>query len=423
MKIGARYLPGGNTCFSVWAPLRQSMTLHIVSPREQKISMQKDADGYFSADVPVRPGARYFFMPDGEKDLPDPGSSFQPDSVHGPSEVVDDIFTWTDDAWKGIPFRDLIIYELHVGTFTPEGTFDAVIGKLDHLLDTGINAIEIMPVAQFPGGRNWGYDGVLPYAVQNSYGGPAGLKRLVDTCHAKGMAVLLDVVHNHLGPEGNYLAEFGPYFSDRYKTPWGSAINFDGPWSDGVREYFTENALYWLRDFHFDGLRFDAIHGIFDAGAVHIWQLLHSKIRQLEQRTSRHYYTIAESDFNDPRVIRPPELGGYGFTAQWLDDFHHAVYTLVDREEGKKLYGDFGRITQLAKAYKDGFVHSGDYVKFRKRKYGQPSAGIGGEHFVVFIDNHDQAGNRATGNCIGSLISLPLLKVASAAYLLAPYIP
>jgi maltooligosyltrehalose trehalohydrolase len=423
MDIGARHSSRGKTRFVVWSPLKEKMILHIVSPFERKIEMIRDKSGYFFAEEDVKPGCRYFLMPDGEKDLPDPASKFQPEGVHGPSEVADHFYQWSDNNWRGIPFDDLILYELHIGTFTEKGTFEAAIAKLDHLIETGINAIEVMPVAQFPGDRNWGYDGVFPYAVQNSYGGVNGLKKLVDACHQKGIAVFLDVVYNHLGPEGNYLEEFGPYFTAHYKTPWGKAINLDGKYSDGVREFFSDNALYWFEHFHIDGLRFDAIHGVYDFGAVHFWVLMHEKIKKLEQRLGRPLHTIAESDLNDPKVIKPPELGGYGFTAQWMDDFHHAVYTLVDVEQGKKLYADFGMMEQLVKAYKDGFVHSGEYVNFRKRKFGAPSAGISGNKFVVFIDNHDQAGNRVTGSCLASLISYEKIKLASAACLLSPYIP
>jgi len=423
MNIGSRYLSNGRIIFTVWAPLKEKMILHIVRPFDRKIQMEKDESGYFHTEVEVGSDCYYFFMPGGEKDFPDPASGFQPDGVHGPSAVVNHSYEWNDETWNGIPFDELILYEVHTGTFTEEGTFEAMISKLDHLVSTGINAIELMPVAQFPGSRNWGYDGVYPYAVQNSYGGPGGLKKLVNACHQKRIAVFLDVVYNHLGPEGNYLEEFGPYFTDHYKTPWGKAINFDGQWSDGVREFFSDNALYWFEHFHIDGLRFDAIHNVYDLGAINIWQLMHSKIRKLEQRLGRSFYTIAESDFNDPKVIKATETGGYGFTAQWMDDFHHSLYTIVDRERGKILYADFGKIHQLAKAYKDGFVHSGEYVNFRKRKFGISSAGISGDHFVVFIDNHDQAGNRVSGDCLASLISFEKIKLASAAYLLSPYVP
>jgi maltooligosyltrehalose trehalohydrolase len=422
MKIGSNVLSDGNKEFKVWAPLKEKMFLHVVHPFDKKIEMQKD-DGYFHATVETGDLCRYFLVPEGKDQFPDPASQFQPEGVHGPSQVVDHFsYKWNDSKWKGIPFCELILYELHTGTFTQEGTFEATIDKLDHLIATGVNAIELMPVAQFPGNRNWGYDGVYPYAVQNTYGGPIGLKKLVDASHQKGIAVFLDVVYNHLGPEGNYLEQFGPYFTEHYKTPWGRAINYDGKWADGVREYFSENAVYLFEHFHLDGLRFDAIHQVYDMGAVHIWELIHDKIRRLEKRLGRPLYTIAESDLNSPRVVKSPDVGGFGFTAQWLDDFHHAMYSAID-EEGKKLYSDFGTLTQLAKAYKEGFVHSGEYVKFRKKKFGASSAGIGGEKFVVFIDNHDQAGNRATGSCMASVLPFEKLKMAAAAYLLSPYVP
>lgn len=421
--MGPKRLSDTEFSFTVWAPLHEEMILHIVQPIEKKIKMKKKSDGFFHIQTKAEAGWRYFFMPDGKEDLADPASCFQPEGVHGPSEIIDhSTYQWKDKEWKGIPFDELILYELHTGTYTQEGSFEAIIGKLDHLADTGINAIELMPVAQFPGSRNWGYDGVYPYAVQNSYGGPEGLKKLVDACHQKGIAVFLDVVYNHLGPEGNYFERFGPYFTDHYRTPWGKAINFDGQWSDGVRDYFADNAVYWFEHFHIDGLRFDAIHGVYDLGAKHFWQYMHEKIRKYEQRAGRQLHTIAESDLNNPMVINTAECGGYGFTAQWLDDFHHAMYTLI-HEEGKKSYVDFGDIRQLAKAYKEGFVHSGEYVSFRKRRYGASSAGIPGNKFVVFTDNHDQAGNRLTGDTLASLIDFERIKLAAASCLLSPYIP
>ncbi len=420
---GATYL--NNCCIvTVWAPLKKSMALQIVNRKEQTLEMQKDEWGYFSIKVQdMLPGSRYFFIPDGENSYPDPASQYQPEGVHGPSEVLNHkTYQWQDNQWSGIPFKDLILYELHIGTFTPAGTFDAAIAQLDNLVATGINAIEIMPIAQYPGNRNWGYDGVFPYAVQNSYGGPDGLKKLVDACHQKGVAVFLDVVYNHLGPEGNYLNQFGPYFNDKYHTPWGNAINFDNEWSDGVREYFLNNAIYWFEIFHIDGLRLDAIHAIFDSGAVHFWEQLHERIKLLEQKTGRIYYTIAESDLNNPRVVKGAEVGGYGFDAQWLDDFHHALYVLLNKKN-KEHFPDFGTIEQLAKAYKDGFVHSGEYTKLRKRKYGASSAGISGQKFVVFNQNHDQVGNSIGGERLSVLIDFERLKLAAAAILISPYIP
>lgn len=396
----------------------------MVHPDERTIGMSRAQEGYFIAEaVPAAPGTRYFYIPDDEQAYPDPASSFQPEGVHGPSEVVDhEKFGWTDAGWRGIPFNDLILYELHVGAFTAEGTFDAIVSHLDSLLDTGINAIELMPVAQFPGNRNWGYDGAFPFAVQDSYGGPDGLKRLVDACHRKGMAVFLDVVYNHLGPEGNYLDRFGPYFTDRYHTPWGRAINFDQEWSDGVRDFFSANPVHWFRHYHIDGLRADAIHTVFDSNAVHFWELVYDKVRQLEQQLGRSLYLIAESDYNSPKVIKSPEAGGYGFTAQWLDDFHHALYVIL-HEEGKDRYADFGSMEQLAKAYTDGFVHSGEYVEARKKRHGASSAGIRGDKFIVFNQNHDQVGNRIGGERLSVLTDFDRQKTAAAALILSPYIP
>lgn len=380
--------------------------------------------GYFTAELEdVTPGMRYFYKPDDGEAYPDPASHYQPEGVHGPSEVVDHgSYIWRDTNWKNLPLQDLVLYELHVGSFTPEGTFEAIIPRLDALKETGVNAIELMPVAAFPGNRNWGYDGVFPYAVQHSYGGPLGLKKLVDACHAKGIAVFLDVVYNHLGPEGNYFENFGPYFTDKYCTPWGKALNYDGAYSDGVREYFTNNTLFWLEYYHIDGLRLDAIHMIFDQSAVSFWELLQDKLQALTEQIGRPFYLIAESDLNSPRVVKSPEVGGYGFNAQWLDDFHHALYVLLD-EEGQKFYEDFGKMEQLAKAFTEGFVHSGEYVKFRKKTFGTSSATVAGHHFVAFAQNHDQIGNRPEGERLSVLVDFERLKLAAAAVFLSPYIP
>jgi maltooligosyltrehalose trehalohydrolase len=386
--------------------------------------MQKNDDGYFTIDVETKEKElRYFFKPNNEKDFPDPASQYQPGGVHGPSQTIDhSIYKWDDDNWKGISLNEWIIYELHVGLFTREGTFQSIIDRLDDLIDLGINAIELMPVSQFPGSRNWGYDGVYPFAVQNSYGGPEGLKKLVDACHQKGIAVILDVVYNHLGPEGNYFSQFGPYFTDKYKTPWGDAINFDSAWSDGVREYFSDNVIHWFEHYHIDGLRCDAIHAVFDNGAIHFWELVHQKVKAFEEKAGRKFHLIAESDLNSPKVVKLPEQGGYGFDAQWLDDFHHALNVLINPSD-QHLYYDFGTIQQLVKAYNDGFVHSGEWVKFRKRKHGASSAGVPGDKFVVFNQNHDQIGNRADGKRLCMLVDFERAKLASAAILLAPYIP
>ncbi len=422
--IGAQYLGNDTAQFTVWAPEKETMLLHIVHPAGQYVAMQKDIEGYFSATVKnVVAGSRYFFMPDGKTDCPDPASCYQPDDVYGPSELVNHAaFQWTDTAWKGLSFNELIFYELHVGTFTEKGTFEAVIPCLDDLADTGINAIELMPVNQFSGSRNWGYDATYPYAVHHSYGGPKGLKRLVDACHQKGIAVFLDLVYNHIGPEGNYLPCYGPYFTNKYCTPWGEALNFDGEWSDGVREYFSNNAVYWFEHYHIDGLRLDAVHEIYDKGAVSFWQLLYGKVKTAEQRLGRRFYLVAECDLNSPRLVQSPAAGGMGFDAQWLDDFHHILYVFL-HPAGKDRYADFNKIEQLARAYTDGFVHSGEWVEFRKRRHGTSSAGLPGNNFVAFNMNHDQVGNRIGGERLSMLADFEKQKLAAVALLLAPYVP
>ncbi|MBO9616565.1 MAG: malto-oligosyltrehalose trehalohydrolase [Dyadobacter sp.] len=410
--------------FTVWAPQTKQMNLICQGSEPASFQMQQEEDGYFNLLLPWPDEPfLYSYEPDGKGPFPDPASHYQPEGVHGYSQVVDhDRFRWTDGEWRGKAFEDLILYEIHVGTFTPEGTFEAIIPRLAALAELGINAIELMPVQEFPGNRNWGYDGVFPYSVHSAYGGPDQLKALVNAAHGLGISVFLDIVINHLGPEGNYLGHFGPYFTSKYATPWGEAINFDGEWSDGVRDYFSDLIIFWSEYYHLDGLRMDAIHEIFDKGAFSFWELVHQKLDTHQQRSRRLFHLIAESDLNSPRVTRPVETGGMGFDAQWLDDFHHALYVLLD-DKGRERYADFGTVEQLAKAYKDGFVHSGGYVKFRKRKHGVSSAGIRGSSFVAFNLNHDQAGNRASGERPSQLISVARQKVAMAALMLSPYVP
>ncbi|MGH9627530.1 MAG: alpha-amylase family glycosyl hydrolase, partial [Bryobacteraceae bacterium] len=327
LPFGAQTQSGGDVRFRVWAPGVEKMSLKIPGSKELVLPMERNAEDRFELTVPnLRPGSDYFYVLDGKRELPDPASRFQPHGGHGPSRVIDpESFRWTDDRWKGMPLEDYVLYELHTGTFTPEGTFESIIPKLPYLRETGITAVEIMPVAAFPGDRNWGYDGVAIYAPQSTYGGPEGLKRFVDACHREGLAAVLDVVYNHLGPEGNYLAEYGPYFTGSYRTPWGKALNFDGPESDEVRHYFVNNALYWLTEYHFDALRLDAVHGIFDFGAYHILAEIADEFHAQARELGRQAFLIAESDLNDVRVIRPPEKGGYDIDAQWHDDFHHSV--------------------------------------------------------------------------------------------------
>lgn len=421
-RLGAQYLGGGTCSFCVWAPLPQSVGIRVVAPEVRDIPLTREPHGYYAAVAEgVEPGTRYFVRVDGD-DLPDPCSQSQPEGVHGPSEVVDPEFVWTDDSWAGSPLEAYVIYELHVGTFTPEGTFDAVIPHLDALKDLGITAVELMPVAQFPGARNWGYDGVDLYAVQNSYGGPEGLKRLVNACHERGLAVVLDVVYNHLGPEGNYLKRFGPYFTGHYHTPWGDAVNFDHGGSDGVREFFIENARQWFEDYHIDALRLDAIHAILDGSArPFLWELA-DRVKNVRDRVGRRIYLMPESDLNDPRVIREPDIGGFGHDAQWNDDFHHAVHALLT-EEQRGYYADFGRVNDLAKAYEEGFIYSGQYSAYRDRRHGVSTHDVAARKFIVFSQNHDQIGNRARSDRLNTIAGHEALKVSTAAVILSPYIP
>ncbi|MHB9027583.1 MAG: malto-oligosyltrehalose trehalohydrolase [Candidatus Latescibacterota bacterium] len=423
MIPGPTVLPENRCVFLLWAPLRKSVDV-FVDNRRERIPLTPVLDGYWTATLSgVSPGMRYRYLLDGETERPDPASRFQPEGVHGPSEIVDGAaFPWGDSSWRGIPPERMIMYEIHVGTFTPEGTFDGVIGRLNDLSDLGVNALEIMPVAQFPGERNWGYDGVFPYAVQNSYGGPEGLRRLVDACHARGFAVILDVVYNHLGPEGNYLREFGPYFTSRYDTPWGEAVNFDGPYSDEVRNYFIENALYWLREFHMDALRLDAVHGVYDLSAYPFLAELNERVAAWSRESGRPVCLIAESDLNDTKVIRSRDMGGYGFDAQWNDGYHHALHTLITGER-TGYYTDYGKIAHLVKSLREGFIVSGQFSSYRKRRHGNSSRDIPPRKFIVFSQNHDQVGNRMLGERLSALVSFEALKLAAGAVILSPYIP
>ena len=422
-QLGARYLDDGRCQFVVWAPFVDKIEVHITTPDERMLLLEEDGKGYHHAIVEnVTPGSLYLYRLDGKTERPDPASRFQPQGVHGPSQVVDSNFSWQDEGWTGIPLDDYIIYELHTGTFTAEGTFTAIIPHLDTLKELGITALELMPVTQFPGKRNWGYDGVYPFAVQESYGGPEGLKQLVDACHRQGMAVILDVVYNHFGPEGNYLADFGPYFTERYQTPWGRALNFDGPDSDEVRRFFIENALYWIREFHIDALRLDALHAILDTSPFTFIEELARSVRDEAENLKRKAYLIGESAANDVRLIRDVSAGGYGLDAQWNDDFHHAVHVLLTGEK-TGYYQDYGKFRQLVKAFEEGFVYSGEYSAYRKRRHGTSSEDIPAQRFVVFTQNHDQVGNRAQGDRLSGLVSFEQLKLAAALYLLSPFVP
>jgi maltooligosyltrehalose trehalohydrolase len=407
--------------FQLCAP--KATTVEIAIGGEQ-IPMSTRIDGWWTVEVAsAGPGTDYAFILDDSQPLPDPRSPWQPQGVHGASRVLDhQAFAWTDARWQAGPLSSAVLYELHIGTFTPVGTFEAAIEPLDHLVELGITHVEIMPVAEFPGSRGWGYDGVDLYAPHHTYGGPEGLKRLVDACHSRGLAVILDVVYNHLGPAGNYLGRFGPYFTERYATPWGLAVNLDGPESEEVRRFFCDNALMWLRDYHIDGLRLDAVHAIIDTSAVHFLEQLAAEVRALESQRGRHLVLIAESDLNDPRVVRPSEVGGYGLDAQWCDDFHHALHTVLTGERDG-YYADFGSLADLARALQHAFVYDGRYSVFRRRPYGQPTTGLGGHRFVGFLQNHDQIGNRAQGERSSHVMSPGRLKIAVALVFTAPFIP
>ena len=422
---GATCLSDGRVQFRVWAPRCRSVAVQVVgAPGRQPAAMTDSGGGWFEATLKgVTDGARYAFILDGLRERPDPASRGLPDGVHGPSEVVDtSAFAWTDGEWRGLPLKGMVLYEMHVGTFTPEGTFEAIVPRLERLQALGVTAIELMPVASFPGARNWGYDGVGLFAPQRSYGGPHGLQRLVDACHACGLAVVLDVVYNHLGPEGNYLAEFGPYFTDRHRTPWGPAVNYDGDGSRGVRDFVVANALFWVREYHIDGLRLDAIHGIVDGGPTHILREVNDAVQRLARRLGRVVPVVAESDLNDRRVIDPVRKGGYGLAGQWSDDFHHAVHTVLTGEKSG-YYADFGALDQLAKAYTHGFVYDGQHSGFRGRRHGTPARDLPGERFVVYVQNHDQVGNRAQGERLSALVDFDRLKLAATALLISPCVP
>jgi len=423
LDLGASVSEGG-VRFRVWAPKASSVSLVIMGDQEP-YPMNPEERGYFSTFIQgLEPRRRYCYLLNEDRPRPDPVSRSQPEGVHGPSEIVDPRqFGWEDQDWSGIPSEEMIIYEIHTGTFTREGTFEAIIPYLDYLKnELGITAVELMPVAQFPGERNWGYDGTYLYAPQNSYGGPYGLESLVNACHQKGLAVILDVVYNHLGPEGNYLSNYGPYFTDRYKTPWGPAINFDGPESDEVRKFIIDNALYWVTEFHIDGLRIDAIHGIFDFSAQHILFNIREAVHREAKKLGRHVVVIAESDLNDVRVIDSPRRGGYGLNAQWNDDFHHCLHTLLTGERNG-YYQDFGDFKQLVKALREGFVYSGQYSSYRKRQHGSSSKHLPPSKFVIFFQNHDQVGNRMKGDRLSTLVPFEALKLAAGIVLLSPNIP
>lgn len=403
----------GKAVIALWSPLCERAEVIVDG---KGIKLCKADFGYWTLTTEsLKPGDTYQFMLDG-KPYPDLASLAQPDGVHGASQAVDlSKFQWKDEGWVNPASADYIIYELHTGTFTAQGNFEGIARKLDYLLELGITAIEIMPVAQFPGERNWGYDGVFPYAVQNSYGGAGGLMELVNTCHQKGMAVILDVVYNHLGPEGNYFNEFGPYFTDKYHTPWGNAINFDDAWCDEVRHYFIQNALMWFRDFHIDALRLDAVHAIKDFSPVHI-------LKELKEAVPDGHYLVIEFDLNDSRFIDPVKKQGYGMDAQWVDEFHHALrVTAAGERDG--YYSDFNGIADLAKSYNSAYVYDGIYSPHRLKTFGTKVIDNPGSQFIVFSQNHDQVGNRMLGERSSMLFSFEMQKLMAAAVMVSPFIP
>ena len=419
------WLQADGTClFRVWAPFVESC-LFVDEQSVRTVAMKRDEEGFWETSLAgVRHGFRYRYRLDGKKDRPDPASQWQPEGVHGCSAVVDhSLFTWTDNSWSGIPPSKMVIGELHTGTYTPEGSFDGIIQRLDHFVAAGINTIEVMPVAHFPGVRNWGYDGVYPFAVHTAYGGAEGFKRLVDACHARDIAVLLDVVYNHLGPEGNYLRDFGPYFTEhKYRTPWGAAVNFDDQYSDHVRAYFIANALFWLEFFHLDGLRLDAVHAIYDFSARHFLEEMADATGAFGAASGRRRLLIAESDLNDPRIIAKTAAGGMGIDAQWSDDLHHALHAALTGERAG-YYRDFGSLRHVADALQYGYSYRGAYSLFRKRRFGRTPKDIDAEAFVVCSQNHDQVGNRAFGERLITLAGPDGARLAAAAVLLSPMVP
>jgi len=408
--------------FEVWAPRARTMEVKVGNER---FALEKKDRGWWSAEVAAAgPGSDYGFVIDGlEPPVPDPRSQWQPNGAHAESRVVDHAaFAWSDSGWQAPPLSSALIYELHLGTFTSEGTLKAAEGHLDYLKDLGVTHVELMPIANFPGKRGWGYDGVDLYAIFNAYGEPDDLKHFVNAAHAKGLAVLLDVVYNHLGPVGNYLEKFGSYFNPSHSTPWGAAVNFEEAGATDVRRYLIDNALMWLRDYHIDGLRLDAVHAFNDRTAIHFLEQLAGEVKRLEAKMGKHFVLIAESDLNDPRIVKAEEAGGYGLDAQWSDDFHHALFSTVSGERDG-YYADFGSLAALAKSLKCVFVYDGNYSEYRGRNHGRQVVGLSGHRFVGFVQNHDQVGNRAQGERLSHEVSVGRAKIAAALVLTAPFVP
>lgn len=419
--LGASVSPAA-TAFRVWAP--RCGTVEVVAEGRAPVALTAHASGVWTAALEgLGAGARYRYRLDGTRERPDPASRWQPAGVHGPSAVVDwAAFPWSDASFAGHGLEELVIYELHVGTFTRSGTFEAVIPHLPAVRDLGVTALELMPVAEFPGDRDWGYDGVHLFAPQSTYGGPEGLRRLVDGAHAAGLSVVLDVVYNHLGPEGNYLAEFAPYFTDRHPTPWGPGLDFDGPDAAGVRRHFVENARRWVREYHVDGLRLDAIHAITDASPVHILTEVAEAARAEAKALGRPVHLIAESHDNDRRIVLPAAAAGLGLDATWSDDFHHALHARLTGELAG-YYADYPGGRGLARALTEGFAYQGEPSRFWRRPRGTPSADLPGKHFVICLQNHDLVGNRTGSARLGTLLPPAAIRLAVALLCAAPAIP
>ncbi|CCG91631.1 malto-oligosyltrehalose trehalohydrolase [Candidatus Methylacidiphilum fumarolicum] len=432
MNMLSSIIPVGSICsddavsFVVWGPFLSDCAIHIYEPEDLTIPMEKDSRGYWRGLLKThekKNRIRYKYRINKLKEYPDPASRYQPYGVHDRSEVIDfSAIKKCEITEKRPALDDYVIYELHVGTFTPQGTFEAIIPRLPVLKELGINALELMPISQFPGKRNWGYDGVYPFAVQNSYGGPWGLRKLVDSCHQIGMAVVLDVVYNHLGPEGNYLSQFAPYFTQKYKTPWGEAINYDDAFSDEVRNFFIYNALFWFSEYDIDALRLDAIHAIYDESAYLFLEELADKTIEFCHTFNKTHFLIAESDRNDPKFIYPKTLGGCHLHGQWCDDFHHALHAFITKET-KGYYSDFGSLSHVAKAFKQGYVIDGCYSSYRKRKHGRKPQHVKRSQLIVFSQNHDQIGNRYLGERLSCLIDFSELKMICVLTLLSGFIP
>ncbi len=408
--------------FRVWAPKAETVAVKIGDRIEE---MTGQEGGWWQTDVEdAGAGTEYGFVLDGaEPAVPDPRSNFQPHGVNGASRIIDHAaYSWKDAGWQAPPLSSAIIYELHVGTFTPQGTFEAVVEKLGYLKDLGVTHVELMPVNEFPGKHGWGYDGVDLFAPHAAYGDPDALKRLVDAAHAQGLAVIMDVVYNHFGPSGNYVGKFGPYFTELHKTPWGDAVNLEDAGSHEVRRFFCDNALMWMRDYHIDGLRLDAVTAYMDRSAIHFMEQLSAEVAALETETGRRHFLIAESDLNDPRVIKPREAGGYAMDAQWSDDFHHSLVTVLTGER-TGYYVDFGDFADLAKSLEQGYVYDGHYSVYRERNHGRPATGLPAWRFLGYSQNHDQIGNRARGERLEHLTTPTHAKIAAALTLTAPFIP